>query len=107
MPRLSVTLTKAMHTHLSSMAELHHTSIGQIINQLLQAGLLHHEQNIRNDAQAVVSQHCQQLIIQMNALIKNMAAEILKFDHKDFEELRRASINKCNELIERKKAMVK
>jgi len=46
-----------------------------------------------------VEQHCHQLIIQMNALIKNMSAEILKFNQEDFEQLRQATLVKYNELM--------
>lgn len=46
-----------------------------------------------------VEQHYQQLIIQMNALIKNMFVEILKFEQADFDALRQASVKKHDELI--------
>jgi uncharacterized protein YcfL len=48
--------------------------------------------------QTIVEVHCQQLIIQMNALIKNLSAEILKFNQNDFDNLRKAALSKYNEL---------
>ena len=45
-----------------------------------------------------VEQHCQHLIIQMNALIKNLSAELLKFNQEDFEKLRQAAVLKYDEL---------
>lgn len=38
------------------------------------------------------------MIIQINALIKKLSAEILKFDQKDFEQLREVTIIKYNEI---------
>lgn len=46
-----------------------------------------------------IDQHCQQLIIQMNALIKNMSVEMFKFNQEDFEHLRQAALEKYNELV--------
>jgi hypothetical protein len=46
-----------------------------------------------------VEQHCQQLIIQMNALIKNISVELLHFSKEDFERLQLAALGKYSELI--------
>ena len=47
-----------------------------------------------------LKKHCQQLIIQMHALIKNLSAEILKFNQEDFDRLRQVAASKYNGLIE-------
>jgi hypothetical protein len=99
MPRLSVSLSKSMHNHLSSLAVQYDDSISSIINRLLHVGIQHLDQK-QIERHPSVEQHCQQLIIQMNALIKNMSAEILKFNQEDFEKLRQAAVGKYNALIE-------
>lgn len=88
-----------MHNHLSLLAVQYDDSISSIINRLLQVGMQHLEQK-QTERKPLVEQHCQQLIIQMNALIKNMSAEILKFNQDDFEKLRQAAVGKYNTLIE-------
>lgn len=86
-----------MHNHLSSLAVQYDDSISNIINRMLHVGMQHlNDKPIHPNYP--VEQHCQQLIIQMNALIKNMSAEMLKFNQDDFEKLRQAAVNKYNEL---------
>ena len=96
MPRLSVTLSDATHLNLLSIATQQNDSMSNIVNYLIQLGIRY----LSNDEIKTqpIEKHCQQLIIQMNALIKNLSAEILKFDLKDFEQLRMATIVKYNEL---------
>lgn len=98
MPRLTISLSQPMHNHLSALAaQQDNASLSQVVNQLLQLGL-----RSINDSEAIVAkpveQHCQQLIMQMNALIKNLSVEILKFNQDDFEQLRQAAMAKYNEL---------
>lgn len=99
MPRLSVSLSKSMHNHLSSLAVQYDDSISSIINQLLQVGMQHLDQK-QIERHHLVEQHCQQLIIQMNALIKNLSAKLMEFNQDDFEKLRQAAVGKYNSLIE-------
>ena len=99
MPRLSVSLSKPMHSHLSSLAIQYDDSISNVINRLIHVGMQHLDEQ-QMPISDPVEQHCQQLIIQMNALIKNMSAELLKFNQEDFEKLRQAAIGKYNELIQ-------
>lgn len=98
MPRLTISLSQPMHKYLSAMAvEQNSASLSQVINQLLQLGI-----RTLNDDEPIVAtpveQHCQQLIMQMNALIKNLSVEILKFNQNDFEQLRQAALAKYNEM---------
>lgn len=97
MPRLSVTLSDVVHAQLSSIAAGNKVSIACVVNQLIQLGMKHIDSNINEPT--VVEKHCQQLIIQMNALIKNLSAEILKFEQADFDKLRDATNIKHNELL--------
>ena len=98
MPRLSVSLTTPMYSRLSSLAVQQNDSISNIINQLVHIGMQHLEAP-QTKTPDLAEQHCQQLIIQMNALIKNLAAELLKFKPQDFEELKQAALGKYHELL--------
>ncbi|HAT3977571.1 TPA: hypothetical protein GDD45_15165 [Legionella pneumophila] len=65
----------------------------------MQVGLHHWFKNDGNfKANPAVEKYCHQLIIQMNALIKNMSVELLKLDREDFEKLQQAATIKYNEL---------
>ena len=98
MPRLTITLPKAVYSRLSSIALQCDDSMSGVINQLISLGMHCMEQKPQQiDNQ--VEQHCHHLIIQMNALIKNMSAEMLKFNQDDFEQLRQAAVLKYSELV--------
>lgn len=102
MPRLTISLPNNIYNRLSSLAMQYDDSMSNIINRMIQLGMIglddeHHKMNGKNKANEVDS-HCHQLIIQMNAMIKNLSAETLKFNAEDFEKLRQASLLKYNEL---------
>lgn len=96
MPRLSVALSDTMHNRLVSLASQNNESMSSIANRLIHIGIQSLENTQKKPGQ--IEQHCYQLIIQMNALIKNMSAEILKFDQTDFDKLRDAAVIKYGEL---------
>lgn len=58
--------------------------ISGIVNRLLSLGM-NYENEFNQQSNKQVEQHCHHLIIQMNALIKNMYAEILKLKPSAFE----------------------
>lgn len=95
MPRVTFSLSDLLHNMLLSVASEKNQSISQTIAQLLQVGLYHLDETNASNA---IEIHCQQLIIQMNALIKRLAVEMLKFDHQDFDELQQAVLEKYNEI---------
>ena len=97
MPRLSITLPDALYNQLSELSVAYDESMSSVIKRLIQFGMIEREDGHSNQS-SKVEQHCQQLIIQMNALIKNMSAEMLKFNQRDFEELRDAAIKKYQQL---------
>ena len=98
MSRLTISLPDNLHHRLSSLAIQNDDSMSNIINRLIQVGLQHWYQGNVFKSNQLVEQHCQQLIIQMNALIKNISVELLKFNQEDFEELQQAAVGKFNEL---------
>ncbi len=96
MPRFTMTLPKITYNRITAMAEKCNDSMSNIINQFIEIGMEHADQN---HALRHAEQYCHQLSIQSNVLIKNMAAEFLKFSPDDFEKLKRAAEKKYNELI--------
>ena len=101
MPRLTITLPNPVYNRLSSIAMHSNDSMSNIINRLISLGMVNLDsEETTTVPSTLVDQHCQQLIIQMNALIKNMSAELLKFKPEDFERLKQAALVKYNELME-------
>lgn len=97
MPRLTISLSQTMHNRLSSLSGQQNVSMSNTINKLLQVGMYHLDEEQTHELLAI-EKHCYQLIIQMNALVKNISGEILKFNQVDFEQLRQAALKKYNEL---------
>ena len=97
MPRLTISLSQAMHNRLSSLSVQQDDSLSNVINKLLQVGMYHFNEEPSNESPAV-AKHCHQLIIQMDALVKNISVQILKLNPNDFEQLRQAATGKYNEL---------
>ena len=97
MPRLTISLPQNMHNRLSSLSVQHNDSLSNTINKLLQVGMYHLDEEQSNES-PVIEKHCQQLIIQMSALIKNISVEILKLNQDDFDRLRQATQAKYQEL---------
>lgn len=98
MSRLTISLPDKLHNRIASFAMQQDASMSSVINQLIQVGLHYWYENQEKPHQ-LIEQHCQQLIIQMNALIKNMSAELLKFSPEDFEQLQQATTRKYKELV--------
>lgn len=96
MRRLSITLSDVMHAQLSSIALQNKDSISNVMTYLSELGLKYLE--LKQKEPISIEKHCQQLIIQMNAMIQSLSVEILKFNQDDFEQLRTAMIVKYNEL---------
>lgn len=101
MPRLTISLPSAMYTRISSLSARENDSMSGMINRLIDIGL-HQISEVPQQTPKQTNyaeQHCQQLIIQMNALVKNVSSAVLKYDQDDFEKLRQISVQKYNELI--------
>jgi len=99
MPRLTISLPKNLHKHVSSLAVQGNESLSNVINRLLQVGMLH-----ANEEKPLITspleQYCQQVMIQMGALIKLLSVEFLHYDQEDFAKLRERAIAKYNELVQ-------
>lgn len=102
MPRITITVPKSMHKNLSMLAIQSEDSMSSLVNRLIAMGL-HFMNDNEHQKLTPVEVHCHHLIIQMNALIKNLSAEMLKFKQDDFERLKQASEIKYIELSGHKK----
>lgn len=100
MPRLTISLPQTLYNRLSSLAVQSEDSMSNMINQLIALGMHHMGDEPKSMVQqcSPVEQHCQQLIMQMNVLIKNLSAEVLKYGTDDFERLQQAIMKKHNEI---------
>jgi hypothetical protein len=102
MPRLTISLPQAVYNQFSSIAAQSDESMSGAINQLIMLGMHSIEDHhpVKLSQQHQVEQHCHHLIIQMNALIKNLSAEMLNFNQEDFERLWQAASIKYGELLD-------
>ncbi len=96
MPRLPVALTEEKYAHVSLLAKKNNDSMSNVINELIDLGM-ESLLSKNKSTSSLIEQHCQQLIIQMSVLIKNMSEKIMEFDQKYFDELREAVLVKFNE----------
>ena len=96
MPRLTITLPCTVYNKISLLASECEDSMSGIINRLVRVGMHCRE----NDPQLPdpIAQHCYHLIIQMNALVKNISSEVLNLTQQDFEKLKMAAHEKLEEL---------
>src|SRR3990167_9941310 len=99
MPRLTISLPQNLHKHVSSMDVQSNESLSNVINHLLQVGMLHANED-KPSITSPLEQYCQQVMIQMGALVKLLSVEILQYDQEDFAKLRERAIAKYNELIQ-------
>ena len=99
MPRLTISLPQNLHKHVSSLAVQSNESLSNVINRLLQVGVLHANEE-KPSVITPLEQYCQQVIIQMGALIKLLSVEILHYEQEDFAKLRERAIAKYNELVQ-------
>jgi hypothetical protein len=96
MTRLTITIPNPLYARLSVMATQNKESISSLINEFIIAGM----QNVDKTSKekSLVEEHCQQLTIQMNVLVKKLSEKILDLTKDDFNELRVASIEKYSQL---------
>ena len=96
MSRLTITIPDVIHNRISILANEANESMSTIINKLIIFGLNYDGNPLATNS--LVEEHCQHLIIQMNALVKNLSAKMLQFEQGDFEKLHAASVKKLHEL---------
>ena len=102
MPRLTITLPKDIHEQIITIAGDNDESISYTIAKMTELGLLVTENQKKNKGEKKLSdieEHCYKLTIQMNAIIKNMAARQLDFTQDTFDKIRDQAILKYNDLM--------
>ena len=101
MPRLSITLPKDLYDKVVAISGDNDESMSYTIAKMTELGLLVTENQKKNKAKSLsdIEEHCYKLTIQMNAIIKNIAAKQMDFKQEDFDKLRDAAILKYNDLI--------
>ena len=102
MPRVSITLPKDLFEKITAIAGDNDESISYTIAKMAELGLLVTEnQKKKQDEKSVsdIEEHCFKLMIQVNAITKNLAAKQLGYNQDEFDKLRDLSVNKYNELM--------
>jgi len=96
MTRLTITIPNPLYARLSVMATQNKDSISSLINEFIITGMQNADN--ANQEKSIVEEHCHQLTIQMNVLLKKLSEKILDLTKEDFNELRAASIEKYRQL---------
>ena len=102
MPRLTITLPKDLYEKVNTIAGDSDESLSYTIAKMTELGLLVTENQKKKQSgsnHSEIEEHCYKLMIQMNAIIKNLAADQLKYSKDDFDKLRDSAIVKYNDLI--------
>ena len=85
------------------MAKDNDDSLSSTISKMAELGVLITENQKKNkspeDRFTDIEKHCFKLIIQLNALVKNIASKELEFGAEEFKKITDASINKYKELL--------
>ena len=102
MLKVTITISNLLHKKLLEYANNNGDSFSHTITKMAEIGLMitenEHHKNGHNEGFSDIEKHCFNLIIQMNALIKNMASETLGYGTEDFNKLLDLSTNKYKEL---------
>lgn len=103
MPRVTVTVPNDLYKKLVKYAGDNDDSLSYTITKMTEIGLMvtESQQNQKSpeDKYSDIEKHCFKLMIQMNALLKNMASKQLDYGQDEFKKLMDLSINKYQELM--------
>jgi len=103
MPRVTIHIPNDLHDKLAKMAKDNDDSLSSTISKMAELGVLITENQKKNkspeDRFTDIEKHCFKLIIQLNALVKNIASKELEFGAEEFKKITDASINKYKELL--------
>lgn len=103
MPRITIHIPNDLHDKLATMAQDNDDSLSATTAKMAEIGIMITEGQKKNtspeDRFSDVEKHCFKLIIQLNALVKNLASKELGYGSEEFKKLTDASINKYKELL--------
>lgn len=103
MPRVTVTVPNELYNKLVKYAGDNEDSLSYTITKMTEIGLMvtesQQQQKSPEDKFSDIEKHCFKLMIQMNALLKNIAGKQLDYGQDEFKKLMDVSINKYQELM--------
>lgn len=103
MPRVTITLPNDLHEKLIKYAGDNDDSLSYTITKMTEIGLMVTESQSQKkspeDKFSDIEKHCFKLMIQMNALLKNIASNQMDYGQDEFKKLMDLSINKYQELM--------
>jgi predicted DNA-binding protein len=99
MTRLTVDVPPSLYHKILKIAKQREDSISKVIKQFIEAGIYEMENNYSALAgKDKIEQHCHQLDIQSNALLKKVAMKLLDLSLEDLETFKELSEKKYIEL---------
>ena len=101
MPRVSVTLPKDVYEKISKYSELNDESISNVVAKMAELGFMvkQNQDNKSGSGMSEIDEHCSKLMIQMNALVKEMAEKKLGYDKKMFDDIRDKAVDRFNDIV--------
>ncbi len=101
MPRVTIHVPTDTFNKIHHIATNNDESLSSTIVKLAEIGLIVKERQNENSTgkqTSDIEEYCQKLILQMNALIKSIAAKQIGYTDAEFLKLRDATYNKYNEI---------
>ena len=100
MPKLTISVPNDLYEKISKTAEKNDESMSNIIIKMTGLGFLVADSKDKKSASGLseIDEHCSKLIIQMNALVKEMAEKNLGYDRLKFSSLRDKAVDRFNEI---------
>jgi CRISPR/Cas system-associated protein Cas10 (large subunit of type III CRISPR-Cas system) len=103
MPRISVTFPQPLYDKLLKQAGSSDDSLSYTVIKMTELGMMVSESQEKSknpeDRFSDIEKHCFKLMIQMNALLKNMASKQLDYGQDEFKKLMDLSVTKYHELM--------
>lgn len=103
MPRVTITIPNDLHGKLLKYAGNNDDSLSYTIVKMAEIGIMvtENQQKSKNpeDRFSDIERHCFKLMIQMNALLKNLAKRQLEYGDEEFKKLLDLSVLKYQELM--------
>lgn len=103
MPRVTVSLPKDLYERLMDYAGDNDDSLSYTVAKMTEIGLMVSESKNENkspeDRFSKIEQHCFKLVIQVNALLKNIATSQFQYGQEEFKKLHDLTNDKYQELL--------
>lgn len=101
MPRLTISIPNDLYDKITKSAEKNDESLSSVIVKMTELGFLVSKSSGKKSPSGLteIEDHCSKLIIQMNAIVKEMAEKNLDYDQKKFGLLRDKTVERFNEII--------